>query len=133
MRGDAEAQVIQFIEAWRDERDETAAFRVEQETERARERQVQRLGNAACEGVVEDDGGTGGFEREGEDAGFAGAEIAGERERRGAGGTANRDPREPCRVRQIEARTSPSASSSTTVCGITMPPASAGRMSSLPS
>lgn len=104
MRGEAEAEAFQLINARGDERDEAAAFRIEQEAEGAGEREAQGLGDAAREGVIEDDGGTVGFEREGEDARFTGAEVAGERERGCAGRVANGDPREDGRIGQIEAR-----------------------------
>ena len=104
MRGEAEPQAVELVEAWGDSREKAAALGVQKETERAGEGDMEGGGDAAGKGVVEDDGGIGGFESQGEDAGFTGAEIAGEGKCRCAVRTADFEPRKLAGVGQVKAR-----------------------------
>ena len=104
MRGKAEAQEVECVEAWGDCGEKAAALGVQKESQRAGEREAEGGGDAAGKGVIEDDGGIGGFEGEGEDAGFTGAEIAGEGKCGGAVRTADFDPRELGGIGQVKTR-----------------------------
>ena len=64
---EAEAQAVELVEAWGDSREKAAALGVQKETERAGEGDLEGGGDAAGKGVVENDGGIGGFESQGED------------------------------------------------------------------
>ena len=94
LRSDAESQLAQAIQAGCDGGKQSGALGVQQQAQGADERDAQMFGGLACKGVVEDDSGAGRFEGEGEDGGFAGAEVAGERECRGADRAADFQPRE---------------------------------------
>ena len=101
VRGDAKAQLVQPIEAWGDGGKQAGALGIEEQAEGADEREVKMLGGLTGETVVEDYGGVRGFKGEGEDGGFAGAEMAGEGECGGADGAADFHPRQSAHVGQI--------------------------------
>ena len=106
---------------------------VNQQTEGASQRDAQGFGDPAGEAVVEDDDGAGGFEGQSEDAGFTGPELAGERQGGSAARLADGDLGRLRGSGKSQPACRPWASSISTVCGMTMPPVSRGRIYSSPS
>ena len=104
MRGKAEAQAVELVEAWGDSREKAAALGVQKEAERAGEREAKGGGDAAGKSIIEDDGGIRGFESEGEDTGFSGTKIAGERKCGRTAWMADFDPRELGGIGKVKTR-----------------------------
>lgn len=96
-----------MIEHRRDRLDHPRFLGIEQNSERARERDAKEFGRPATEPVIEDNQWVAGFQREGKDGGFSLAEIGGERKCGGACGGAHGDPPEPSQVRQIKSQCPP--------------------------
>ena len=98
-----EAQTLEVVDQGGQRRHQSAAFGVQQDPERPRQRDPKNLGVAPCQRIVQDHDRIGPFQGQKQDAGFSGTEIRDQAHDPLARWGAQVDPRQRFRDGKIEA------------------------------